>query len=371
MLRSLAVAAGALLLVSCGSSIALPVTRPTPSIAPADTPAADLRTHIDLLFGEHVFVVAKLAIAASAGRKDEFHAYAGLLAVNSADLTTLMRSALGETEGTQFGQTWMAGNNSYVHYLVAAVTQDQTTADAALSSLTSTYVPELAQLLSATLPLSPQQATQVGLDQVSGVRQIVDDATASAFATLYPDVHTAYVKAVRAGDMVSAAILSRFGDKFPGDAGSKSSTFRGVLDTLLQAQAYLMTMASDATVEGTQTEQEAAGGGVAQNSSLLKSAYGGVFGDAEAAQFGGMWDHESTLLMGYAKMGDAADRQNAIDAAAGLSTEIQAVLQAVNDQRAKSFDKLGVDDRAAAVMLAGAGDAITATAVQQVPAKFS
>ena len=369
MLRSLAAASATLLLAACGSSITLPIASPTPS--GADTAAADLRTHLDLLFGEHVFVVAKLAIAASAGRKDEFHAYAGMLAANGADVTALMRSALGETTGTQFGQMWMDGNNSYVDYLVAAVTQDQAKANAAASSLTDSYVPQMAQLLSASLWLSPQQATQVGDDQVSGVRQIVDDAAASAFAALYTDAHAAYVKAVRAGDLISAAVLSRFADKFPGDGRSKSSDFRAVLDTLLLAQAYLMTMACDATLVGTQREQDGARGALAQNTSSLVSAFAGVFGHSPAAQFGGMWDRESALLVAYAKTGDAADRQHTLDTATDLSNELQAVLQVVDDQRAKSFDKLGVDDRAAAVMLADAGDTITATAVRQEPGKFA
>jgi len=74
-------------------------------------------------------VIAKLAVAATAGRKDEFHSYAGALAANGGDITTLMRSALGETVGNQFGQAWSAGNNYFVDYLVAAVTHDKAKQD--------------------------------------------------------------------------------------------------------------------------------------------------------------------------------------------------------------------------------------------------
>jgi len=359
-----------LALTACGSSITLPVASPTPSAVGADSAAADLRTHLDLLFGEHVFVVAKLSVAAAAGRKDEFHSYAGLLAVNGADLTTLMRSALGETQGGQFGQVWMAGNNSYVDYLVAGVTQDQAKADAAKANLADTYVPQMSQLLSASLSLSPQQATQVGADQVSSFEQIIDDAVAAGFTALYPDLRRAYVKAIRAGDLVADAILSRFADKFPGDGRTKSADFRAILDTLLLEQAYLMTMASDATIAGTPTEQAAAGDATATNNTALASTLGGVLGNDARVQARQMWDQEAVLFIAYAKNGDSADRQNAIDTAAGLSNELQEILQAVDDQRAKSFDKLAGDDRAAALMLAAAGDAITASAVKAVPAKF-
>ena len=47
---------------------------PTPQVLGNDTPAADLRVHVDLLFGEHSYAIAKLAVAATAGRKDEFRA---------------------------------------------------------------------------------------------------------------------------------------------------------------------------------------------------------------------------------------------------------------------------------------------------------
>jgi hypothetical protein len=372
----------AIVLCACGSSIALPLDSPTPSPPGADSAAADLRTRVDILFGEHAFAITKLSVAAAAGRTDEFHSYAGLLAANSTDVAALMRSTLGQTEGTRFGQAWTAGNNLYVDYIVAAVTHDGAKASAAMSSLTATYVPQMAQVLTASLPLSTDQATQMATEQVSGFRQIVDDAVASAFTTLYPDVRAAYVKAVRAGDQVAIAIAGHFADRFPGDATSKAADFRGVVDTLLMEQAYLMTMASDATVAGTPAEQTAARAGLATNTAALSAVLTGVFGDASGAQSGHMWASEAMLLVAYAKSGDAGVRQTVITTAgqpAGngqvlgldLTIELQTMLVAVDDQRAKSFDKLADDDRAAAVQMAAAGDTITAAAVRQAPAKFT
>jgi hypothetical protein len=45
-------------------------------------------------------------------------------------------------------------------------------------------------------------------------------------------------------------------------------------------------------------------------------------------------------------------------------------VQAIDDQRARSFDKLADDDRNAAMLLAAVGDAVTDVAVRQAPAKF-
>ena len=381
MVRFGAAVVSVIVLCACGSSIALPIGTPTPSAQGATSAAADLRTHVDVFFGEHAFAIAKLSVAAAAGRTDEFHAYAGVLAANGADVTTLMRSALGETEGTRFGQAWTAGNNFYVDYLVAAVTHDQPRAAAALSNLTTAYVPQLAQLLSASLPLSTDQATQVAADQVSTFQKLIDDAVGSTFTALYPDLRAAYVKAVRAGDLVGIAIASRFADRFPGNATSKSADFRGVIDTLLMEQAYLLTMETDATVAGTKEALAAATDAITTNTKALTAVVGGIFGDAASVQFGTVWDNESLLLVAYAKSGDAGVRQNVVNTGVpptgpgqsfepDLTNELMSMLQAVDDQRGKSFDKLGDDDRAAATQLAAVGDSVTATAVRQAPAKF-
>ncbi len=373
--------AGALLLSACGSSIELPLASPSRSTFGFDSPAADLRTHMDLLLGEHAYVMAKLAIAAAAGRKDEFHSYAGTLVANGSDLTKLMRSALGETEGSQLGQLWSAGSNFFVDYVVAAATHDQAGADAAMKNLTGMYAPQLAQLLASSLSLSMDDANQLASDQVSGVKLVVDDAVASDFSKLYADVRAGYAKAVRSGDVLAAAVVSRFADRFPGDGQGKAATFRGAVDTLLMAQAYFMTMASDATVLGNTAETNAANDALAATTTSLSVVLGGVFGDATGTLAQRMWAQEAQLVLTYAESGADADRQNVLSAAtpaAGglaysldLSAELSALLKAVDDQRARSYDKLADDDRAAALKLAAAGDTITAAAVRQAPAKFA
>jgi hypothetical protein len=381
MVKRLGSLAAVLLLAACGSPIALPIGTSSPTPVGADSPAADLRAHLDLLFGEHTYLIAKLAVAAAAGRTDEFHSYAGALAANGGDITALMRSALGETVGTQFGQAWTVGNSYFVDYLVASVTHDTKKQDAATSGLTGTYLPQLTGLLTSSLPLTAEQAATMGADQVSGLKQIVDDAAGSGFATLYSDLHTWYVKAIRAGDLMSDAIVSRFADRFPGNAQSKSASFRAVLDTLLMNQSFLMTMATHAAIAGTAAELSAAGQELAQNSTSLAMVFGGVFGSAAGAQFGHVWDSEVTLLVAYAKSGDAGVRQTVVSTGApsvgtgrlfgpDLTDAMTAELLAVDDERTKAFDKLADDDRAAAVRLAAVGDSVTDVAVKQAPAKF-
>ena len=72
---------------------------------PAHTQAADLRTRLDLLLSEQVMIIAKQA-AAAVNHSDEYTAYTSLLAVNSADLSSLIAHAFGNTAGVQFAQVW-------------------------------------------------------------------------------------------------------------------------------------------------------------------------------------------------------------------------------------------------------------------------
>src|ERR1700680_4360298 len=97
----------ALAAVSCSTSSgpqasATRVSSSPVAVNPADSKAADLRTRLDLLLGEHLMVVAKESAAAVA-HNDEYTGYLTLL-TNSTGLTDLMRSAFGDTGAGQFQQ---------------------------------------------------------------------------------------------------------------------------------------------------------------------------------------------------------------------------------------------------------------------------
>ncbi|TMC12461.1 MAG: hypothetical protein E6J30_00850, partial [Chloroflexi bacterium] len=93
MLKVLAAcAAGVVCLAGCASTIALP-TPSASSVPSANSPAADVRARMALLMGEQTYVVAKLTVAAMAGRKDEFGSYADLLAANGVELNGVLGKA--------------------------------------------------------------------------------------------------------------------------------------------------------------------------------------------------------------------------------------------------------------------------------------
>jgi hypothetical protein len=326
---------------------------------------------------EHTIVIGKLSVAGAAGRKDEFQSYAGMLAANGADLTALMRSALGETAGAQFGDAWTAGNNSYVDYLVAAVTVDQAKAAAATSSLTSSYVPQLAQLLTSSLSLPPDKAKSIVTGEVSAIKLVIDDAVAAKPAALYSDLDTAYRGAVASADALAAAVAAKFPDRFPGDPSAAPVTARALLDMLLQEHAYLTTMASDAFYAGAAADQDAATSALATSTDALSRQLGMMFGGTARDRAGRLWEAEDGSLVAYAKARDqtaqflaedslhnesAPQLANFLHSLSGATVDVNgqilATIQVLSDQNAKGYPQVAGDDRTAAALLIAIGDAV-------------
>ena len=203
MLKVLAAcAAGVVCLAGCASTIALP-TPSASSVPSANSPAADVRARMALLMGEQTYVVAKLTVAAMAGRKDEFGSYADLLAANGVELNGVLGKAMGETAGLKFAQSWTRGNSFFVDYMVAISTRQQDLADAALMNLNTTYVPQMAQNLSAPLNISTSSANRMLTDQVSTIKQFIDDAATGTPSAFYPDVRAAYAKSTAMGGSIA------------------------------------------------------------------------------------------------------------------------------------------------------------------------
>ena len=90
-------------------------------VASADTPAADLRAHLSLLFGEHTLIFAKLSVAAAGGRKDEYHSYAGQLA--ASDGAAIKGIAFRAADG-DLGRLLLGGRRRTLH-LAGTLSVDQ------------------------------------------------------------------------------------------------------------------------------------------------------------------------------------------------------------------------------------------------------
>ena len=86
--------------------------------------AANLRTDLDYLLGEHLILAAKATGAALDGRTDQFTAYGGLLNTNGTDLGAAIGSVYGAEAEDEWNRIWSAHNGFFVDYTTGVATDD-------------------------------------------------------------------------------------------------------------------------------------------------------------------------------------------------------------------------------------------------------
>jgi len=380
---------------SSGSHASGALTQPTQVAAnAADSKAADLRVRLDGLLGEHVIVIAKNSLAATANRSDEYRGYATLLTTNGTDLSDVIGSAFGATAAAGFDQIWSAQNNYYVDYTVGLVSHNATKSNGAASGLLNGFVPQFAQFMSSmsSIPLDP--ITELSREQVLETKAMIDDQAALNNAKTFADLQRAYAQASRIGDALASAIANKFPDKFPGDPANKAVDFRVALNNLLEEHSYLATMTTSATAAGRNAEQAAALNALAANADALGTVFSQAFGTVIGTRFDQVWGARDAELVVYAGSADAATRQAAfadltmtfvaqlgslIDDATNLAgaavsnpiqLQIEATVRTIDDQRSQSATQVAGDDHTAAAAMIPMGDLIATAAVAKNPGKF-
>jgi hypothetical protein len=368
------------------------VSSPPVAVNPADSKAADLRTRLDLLLGEHLMVVAKESAAAVA-HNDEYTGYLTLL-TNSTGLTDLMRSAFGDTAAGQFQQLWSGQDGYLVDYAIGLVTHNQNKSNGAMTGLINGFVPNFSQFVTTTTQLPLDPTTQLVTEQVLETQRLIDDQVAQNYPKMYADLRTAFAQTSRIGDALAPKIVRKFPDKFPGDPSNRASDLRASLNELLEEHAYLATMATDATVAGRSTEQTAATKALSDNADALGSLFSGLFGPSAGTQFDQLWAIRDSAIATYAAATDAAAAKAALSnltdtfvsqfgafvhdstglsaaiASAAIGAQTQAMIGVIDDQRLKQLAQLATDDRTAAAAMQSLADMITAATTAKFPTRF-
>lgn len=337
-----------------------PAISPSPT-SPAHSQAADLRTHLDLLLAEQVIIIGKQASAA-VNHSDSYTAYTSLLAVNSADLTSIISRAYGNTTGVEFAQVWNSQNGFLVDYTIGVVTHNDDKAKTAMAGLHEQFVSQFGQFMekSMHLPLAP--ATQLITDQVDADKTFIDDVAAANYTAFYPDLHRAYAHTTPFGDVLADKIATSFPDKFPGDPAKPEVTARVMLNLALQEHSYLATMATDAAVNGRDSDRVASLGALSTNNDAMRAI-------VQDPRFALAWSQEYGSLQTYATKGDAQSRttvsQTVVAQVVAASNAPQAIvaahenasLKVIDDQRSKA-NSVADDDRAAATSMEPIADLV-------------
>ncbi|HET9780156.1 MAG TPA: hypothetical protein VFR33_00120 [Candidatus Dormibacteraeota bacterium] len=335
---------------------------PTPSpTSPAQSQAADLRTHLDLLLGEQVMMIAK-ETAAAVNHSDEYALYTPELGLNTAELSRIIAQAFGNNSGVQFMSSWTAQNSALVDYAIGVVTHNSDKSNAASTSLSATFVPQFAQTVSSFSGLPRAPLTELTSTQVLEDLVFIDDLFAGKLHAFYSDLHTAYGHASRLGDLLSNQMAAEFPDKFPGDPLDPAAGTRVSLNLVLEEHSYLATMATDATVSGRASDRTEALSAIMANNEAMRSI-------VQDNRFSLAWSFEIGSLDHYASNGDPASKSALTDTFVsqlgallrGPSNAItyheNAAIKVVDDQRSKAPTLAG-DDRAAATSMQPIADSV-------------
>ncbi|TMF21689.1 MAG: hypothetical protein E6I35_00235 [Chloroflexi bacterium] len=256
-MRRAALGALGIVLLACSSSGGADVTPSSSPSTAASNRAADLRTQLDLLLGEHVMIVAKES-AAAVNHSDQYSSYTALLTTNSNDLTNLLGRAFGNTAATQLAQAWSIQNGYLVDYAIGVVTHNDAKANGAMSGLVNGFAPQFAQLITDASQLPLDSVTQLMKQQMLEDKAFIDDVFAQRYPAFYKNLHTAYAQTSQLGDALAARTAKKYPDKFPGDPAAQDVDARVAMNLLLQEHSYVATMATDATIAGRTAEAGAA-----------------------------------------------------------------------------------------------------------------
>jgi len=314
-------------------------------------------------------IVAKES-AAAVNHSDQYASYTTLLSTNSADLSSTIGRAFGNTSAAQFAQAWNVQNGYLVDYAIGVVTHNDAQANGAMSSLTNGFVPQFVQIVSTMSGLPADQVKRLAGQQVTDDKAFIDDVFAGSFSTYYQHLYRAYAQTAQLGDALATQIALRFPDKFPGDAFTQAVERRVSLNVLLQEHSYLATMATDATVAGRTGESNAASGALAGNESSLAAVFEKALGAGAGPRFTEIWTVKDTGLLGYAAAQSSQDNPvltgKFVNDFVSLShadkravaAQVEATIKVIDDQRSKSSKTVADDDRAAATAMQPVADSI-------------
>lgn len=392
--RVLAAALAALTLFACTTSrgpVASGTRLTSPSPNPTDSKAADLRTRLDLLLGEHVMVIAKESSAAR--RADEFAGYLRLLTSNENDLTDLVRSALGGAAAERFATIWSAQNDYLVNYTIGQVTHNTSKSDAATASLVNGFVPQFSLFAADSAQIQQAPIAQLVMQYALQTKAVIDDQVNQRYPRMYADLHVAYAQASLIGDALAPKIAQKYPDKFPGNATSKAVNLRVSVNALLQENSYLSTMATSAAVGARSADLVAARGALTDNTNALATMLKDLFGSSAAIQFDQIWPAKNAAVIAYATASAVAAKQRAlsqlndffvprfsgfIQSWTGLAaftpaveSQVAGTITVIDDQRSKSLTGVAADDRSAEASMELVADLIAAGAVAKLPKRFA
>jgi copper chaperone CopZ len=179
-----------------------------------DTPAASLRTALNLALREHVYLASAATNAALGGREAEFKAAAGALDANSIAIAKAIGSVYGPDAEKAFLPLWRRHIGMVVDYTVGAASSDRAKQDKAVSELIG-YTQDFGAFLAAANPNLPRSVVaDLVKHHVVTLKDVIDAQAAKDQGRAFTALRTGAGHMQMIADPLAEAIVTQFPDSF-------------------------------------------------------------------------------------------------------------------------------------------------------------
>ncbi|SDJ16204.1 LPXTG cell wall anchor domain-containing protein [Salimicrobium halophilum] len=368
----------------------------TPSV---DTEAVELRSSLDHLLSEHVYLAVETMRKGAEGASD-FDQAAGALSQNTEDLSAAIASVYGEEAGNQFNEMWSEHIGYFVDYVKATGAEDEAAKQEALDNL-GQYKQEFSQFL--------EQATGERLEAgalAEGLQMHVNQLIGAFDAFVAGDYDKAYEyerEAMSHMYMVSKGLSDAMSNQFPEkfndtSAVTPAADLRSDLSYLLSEHAGLAVVAMQNGIDGSE-DFEASAEALSNNTEDLSNTIASVYGEEAGQQFQQMWSDHIGNFVSYVEATGAEDEQakeQALTALEGYRSEFSSFIETATEGKVSAdvmseglqmhvnqligaFDSYAMEDyeaaygdiRAAYEHMFTPGKALSGAISAQFPDKFS
>jgi hypothetical protein len=327
---------GALVLGACGCTASNPPPRPASPPPATRSSAADgmtgmqmssnapkqqaveLRTGLEELFGQDVFVGIRVTRSRLRGDPDFTQAAVDALSRNSDDLTTLLGRVYGGARAQEFRRLWESQQEGLVGYARAASQHDQGAKAAARGQLDASpgriaqFLHDLTAGRAEVPAISSRLRTHV--DDLIG---FTDAYAAGDYATAYRIERADYERQFALGTVIAAGIAGGRTGKLPAAFDSPLTRLRSTLGELLGEHMQLVVDAMGAALRGG-PEFRADAAQVNADTAQLASAFGVLFGPQSGTRFASIWGDHVDALVSYSGAVAAKDQNSKAKALARL-----------------------------------------------------
>jgi hypothetical protein len=212
--KVMAVAGLSTLVVACGQTMAADSSHKAGTAVSKPAKAAALKSTLNTLFQEHVYLAAAATGAALGGREAEFKAAAGALDQNSVAISRAVGSVYGTDAEQAFLPLWRRHIGFAVDYTVGVASNDKGKQDKAVGDLIA-YTKDFGAFLNAANPNLP---TKVVADLVQHhvvtLKTVIDAQASKDQAKAYAALRTAAGHMQAIADPLADAIAMQFPDRF-------------------------------------------------------------------------------------------------------------------------------------------------------------